>query len=765
MYCKTRWWVAVCLAIAMTSGPAMADLEAYYAFDEGAGIVAADLSGNRRDGTLEGDPAWVLGPFGSALEFDGTGDHVNIAGYQGVTAVGGVQQPFTVTNWFWITETTGNHEMVTWGNNVGTERLSWRVHEGRLRTEHGSGNLRGNTFCNDGEWHFGALVVNEGANLRVPNTLLYLDGVEDTTFSGSGNLYNLQASADVSIGRRADNSSRYWIGGIDDVAIFSHALSPEDILDIMENTGAPIRPTATRPNPSDNASDIPYYVKTLSWAAGDFATRRNVYYSTSFEDVNTAAAGALVAEGLTETTLEVPTTELGTTYYWRVDEVNGAPDFTVHPGSVWNFTSEAVADLITGVTVRANSQFNGTTGPVNVINGSGLTDGHHGTAETDMWLSAPGRLPATILFDFDQSYFLHEIIVWNQNQVIEPLLGFGAKDVTVEVSANGTDFTLVDGVGPLNHAPGLPGYAANSTIALNAVQARSVRMTITSGHGFIGQVGFSEVQFTSIPAFPRELSPINRDELNGLDQPLSWRAGRFAVEHRVLVGDRASVEDGSADTVNTTEKSLALADLEYGQIKYWQVIDVAADGTLYPSDIMSFFTPDSAAIDDMESYEDEENLEIWVTWMDGFDDPANGSVVGNGATGAPERGQVYEGRQSLPMAYDLASASFAEATQTFSPALDLTVGAPDSLGIYLLGDPNNDAASISLTVTDTGGKSHKVSHRGRAPTLSPAWTLLSVAIDDLSDVNVSSIRAITLGVERAGATGRIFADYLHVSSR
>lgn len=119
----TRWWVAVCLAIAMTSGLARADLEAYYSFDEGAGIVAADLSGNRRDGTLEGDPTWVVGPFGSALEFDGTGDHVNIAGYQGVTAVGGVQQPFTVTNWFWITETTGNHEMVTWGNNAGTEAL------------------------------------------------------------------------------------------------------------------------------------------------------------------------------------------------------------------------------------------------------------------------------------------------------------------------------------------------------------------------------------------------------------------------------------------------------------------------------------------------------------------------------------------------------------------------------------------------------------------------------------------------------------------
>ncbi len=92
---------------------------------------------------MEGNPTWIPGVFGSALEFNGTdGDYVNITDYKGINADGGVQPAFSVTNWFFTTEAEGNREMVTWGTNVGRQRLTWRVHQGRLRTEHGAGNLR-----------------------------------------------------------------------------------------------------------------------------------------------------------------------------------------------------------------------------------------------------------------------------------------------------------------------------------------------------------------------------------------------------------------------------------------------------------------------------------------------------------------------------------------------------------------------------------------------------------------------------------------------
>ena len=762
MYRQLRWPLAVCLAIAITAGCAVAELVAHWKFDEGSGDIAFDSSGNDYHATLVNSPDWVPGKLGfSALNMEAGG----YGGIQGLFYQGSGIPEVSVCAWIRTSVSAGRYiasfdrdqywRLEINGSGGGPGQVGWDVWTDAGQNDYGSV-MR----VDDGEWHHVCGVFDNGTST------IYIDGEPEPsqTLGSTMGRNNLRygyigKNSEATVENQADPTGNPLDGDIDDLRIYDNALTRDEIAQVM--TGVPPH-VAFEPSPADKDPDVPYYVNQLNWSPGDFARTHRVYYSVSFDDVNDVAASALIAEGLTESSLEIPTTELGTTYYWRVDEVNGAPDFAVFPGDVWTFSAEAAADLITHVTATANSQFTDRSGPENTVNGSGLTDGLHGIAETDMWLSARNML-ATIQFDFDRSYSLHEMHVWNQNQLIEPVLGFGAKGVILEVSSNGADFTVVDGVGPLNQGPGLAGYAANTTLALKGVQAKSVRMTITSGHGFIGQVGLSEVQFTSIPAFPRDFSPVDGSELDDLDLTLSWRAGRFAAEHRVLVGDRGSIEDGSAETVTTAEKSLALADPDYGLVKYWQVIDLAADGTRYPSDIMYFFTPGSAAIDDMERYRDREDFEIWVTWIDGFDDPANGSLVGNGLTGTAETGEVYEGRQSLPMAYDLASASFAEATQAFSPALDLTVGAPADLGIYFQGDPNNGAASVHLTVTDTAGQRLKVSHPNRAATQLTDWTLLSVAIGDLNGVNVSGIRSITLSIEGAGATGRIFADYLHLS--
>ena len=45
----------------------------------------------------------------------------------------------------------------------------------------------------DGEWHHAALTVIERGNLQDGQTTLYVDGRADSTFSGSGNIYNLTA--------------------------------------------------------------------------------------------------------------------------------------------------------------------------------------------------------------------------------------------------------------------------------------------------------------------------------------------------------------------------------------------------------------------------------------------------------------------------------------------------------------------------------------------------------------------------------------------
>jgi len=89
--------------------------------------------------------------------------------------------------------------------------------------------IRDSTYVDDGEWHHCALTVVEGGNLRVPNTILYVDGQEDTVFSGSDNIYNLTADANVSIGRQAHSDDRFFDGIIDDVRIYNAVLSEAEV--------------------------------------------------------------------------------------------------------------------------------------------------------------------------------------------------------------------------------------------------------------------------------------------------------------------------------------------------------------------------------------------------------------------------------------------------------------------------------------------------------------------------------------------------------
>jgi len=75
-------------------------------------------------------------------------------------------------------------------------------------------------------------------------------------------------------------------GAIDDLAIFSRALTQEEVQAVMLGLGS--RGIAMSPYPEDVASDVPYDA-TLSWTAGEFAATHDVYFGTAFEDVNSAS--------------------------------------------------------------------------------------------------------------------------------------------------------------------------------------------------------------------------------------------------------------------------------------------------------------------------------------------------------------------------------------------------------------------------------------------------------------------------------------------
>jgi len=250
--------------------------------------------------------------------------------------------------------------------------------------------------------------------------------------------------------------------------------------------------------PGPKASDVLCDV-ILSWIAPSFANTCDVYLGTSLEAVSTAdranPKSVLVSQGQTAATYDPPgLLEFSRTYYWRVDFVIPGSTPAIYQGPVLKFTTAALVYPIKNITAKASSMQAGS-GPERTVDGSGLdkNDGHS-TDPKDMWWSQ-GVSPNWIQYEFDKVYTLHELWVWNSNQIIEPFMGFGAKSVKIEYSTGGATWTPLAGVPDFARAPGQPGYPHNTTVSFGGVPAKHVKLTIEKNWGVTPQTGLSEVRF------------------------------------------------------------------------------------------------------------------------------------------------------------------------------------------------------------------------------------------------------------------------------
>jgi hypothetical protein len=413
---------------------------------------------------------------------------------------------------------------------------------------------------------------------------------------------------------------------------------------------------ASGPDPENGATDVPREV-VLSWRPGEFAPAVNghtVYLSETFSDVNDGLGGITQSPSSYTPPQRL---DFETTYYWRIDEVNAPPDSTVFAGGVWSFTTEPVGYAIDGanITATASSVGQAEFDPENTINGSGLDENDlHSTEPTDMWASGNELQGAWIQYELDKVYKLHEMWVWNSNQVLEALFGFGLKDVTVEYSTNGVDWTALAGVPEFARAPGTDGYAHDTTVDFGGAVAKYVKLTASSNWGgVLPQFGLSEVRFFSIPVVAREPSPDSGAADVDLDVTLAWRAGREAARHNVYVStDEQAVIDGTAPVVTVTDASYS-SPLDLSSTYYWRIDEVndAETPTTWQGDIWSFSTREYLVVDGFEDYNDYPPYEIYTTWLDGYENPANGSQVGYLTPPSVETTIVYDGDQSMPLLY------------------------------------------------------------------------------------------------------------------
>ncbi len=519
-------------------------------------------------------------------------------------------------------------------------------------------------------------------------------------------------------------------------------------------------PTAAQyPSPADQATDV-YRNAVLSWLAGKSAATHNVYFGTTFADVNTATVakplGVLMSTGQTATTFDPGRLVLGQTYYWRVDEVNKAPDFTVFKGSVWSFTVEPVSYAIAGITATASSVSAAATGPEKTIDGSGLNAlDQHSTTLEQMWLSAPeATKSAWIQYAFDKLYKLDRMLVWNSNQTMEPFLGFGAKAVTIEYSADASTWNKL-GDFEFARATGLPTYTANTTVDFAGATAKFVRLTITSNWGgVVSQYGLSEVRFYQIPVVAGYPSPTSGTTGLAPHVALSWRPGREAGTNDIFLGTDATNLTKVASTVSATYET----DLALGQTYYWKVVEVnnAKTPSSWEGPVWSFSTTRFLILDDFETYNDLEGkgTRIYETWIDGYGTTTNGAQVGYLQAPFAETTIFFAGRQSMPFFYDNTSAkvTYSEAVRTFDTAQDWTKYGCKGLSLYFFGDPNN-TGQLYVKINNT-----KVPYSGAASDLKIAtwlpWTI------DLASTGASlqKVTSLTVGVEGAGAKGKLLFD-------
>ncbi len=216
-----------------------------------------------------------------------------------------------------------------------------------------------------------------------------------------------------------------WYGKIDDLRIYNCALSQLDIIKLTRSNPA----IAWNEFPADGANDVPVNIK-IKWSRGDYSAEANsqdVYFGTDFAEVNSAKPVDLDADGfvgisdlkiltdwwlapppadlspmpnlgggptvnlvdfailaghwgwtstykgrLTQTEYEPCILDANTTYYWRVDEVNGANTWK---GNVWQFNTKGLSFV-----------FNDGAGNIKTM----LAGGNMVDMQTNLWAAMKG---------------------------------------------------------------------------------------------------------------------------------------------------------------------------------------------------------------------------------------------------------------------------------------------------------------------------------------------------------------------------------------
>jgi hypothetical protein len=426
---------------------------------------------------------------------------------------------------------------------------------------------------------------------------------------------------------------------------------------------------AYNPDPADGVF-LEQTWATLSWTPGELAVSHDVYVGDNFDDVNDGTGdtfrgnqiedfyvagfpGYAYPDGLIH----------GTTYYWRIDEVNNVDPNSPWKGDVWSFT----------VTPKTAYQPNPANGADSVSPDSELS-----------WTA-----------------------------------GFGAKLHTVYF---GDDFDTVNNAtggptqGTMTYNPGMLKFAKTyywRVDEFDGTETHKGDVWSYSTEGIIGgptpSNGAIDVKQTPVLRWSAGVYAALHEVYFGTDRQAVSNADTGSPEYK---GSQA-----------LGDESYEAGKLAWNTTYYWRIdeVNIANSDSPWVGPVWSFTTADFAIVDDFEDYDAGDN-QIWYAWRDGLgygtpDNPpyapgnGTGSEIGDGSTGSyTEETIVNGGAQSMPYWYNNSKqgyACYSEAVKTLTATRDWTEGDVTVMSLWFRGYPApvgsfNEGPVGTYTMTASG---------------------------------------------------------------
>jgi hypothetical protein len=638
----------ICLAVIISiASQARAELILHWKFDEGSGDVVNDSSGNGHVGTIEG-ATWAVGDKGPCLEFGGDGDRV--VDESGPDYLNGLDA-VTIAVWIKSNQIPTDAGFIQGEEPDGGDNIFTIRYDAAGATSGGSSllkmaivapgdeqQLESSSNAQTTEWQHIALTWARGEELQ-----LYIDGELDTP-SANGSPRDVSTS-DVTtfiVGQGAKDAAGGWNGFIDDVRIYDNVLTQVEIQAAMAGT---VWPYAIGPVPANGSLHEDTWAN-LSWTPGPMAVTHDLYISEDFDAVSEGTESAFIGnQADTFIVVGFPGFPFpdglipGTTYYWRVDEINEAEPNSPWIGEVWSFGIPPKtayfpdpADDAEGVSI--NPSLTWTPGF-----GAKLHTIYFGETFDEVDTTAGGS-PQGIATYSPGELKMAKTYYWRVDEF----------DIFETHKGDVWSFTT-------------EGAVSNPDPAKNAADvSQTPVLTWTPGLGATYDIYFG----TDAGALEKKASGNLGSESYEPGQ-LEWNTTYY---WRVDEANSANADSPWTGPVwsFTTANFLIIDDME-------------AYNDLDPADPLS--------------------NRIFNAWIDGFGDATNGSLVGYDTAPFAEQSIVHSGNQSMPMYYDNSAAAKSEATLSLSSNRDWTVNGVDTLTIWFRGDSANATETLYVALNGT----------------------------------------------------------------